>query len=335
MTDQPKAQDELELRRRKKAQQSAKADAIATALEYRDDVPFQAGDSVDCSVVATEPGGYEVIVKDIGRKGFLPTASKLKPGDEVVAQYVCASDEGLLLFSFRSSDSKRGDSDSAVIAGIVLRRAIDILPPRPSDDCLTVFPTPLSAKAVVQFVERFRQTGVLRVTSEEHTSRSAALVFDGRVVGCLYGDPTHVESPRTDAALDLLLKVLASKSTEAEFYRLDEAVILSMCSLFIGYPTERNDDLDAPKYFDYIQHWLQTNSETACIAITFSDAATGLVLVHQGKFARYFHIQKRLWSDDVSEVAAALEADPEAKVAMTILERTPGAEFGIRMSTRL
>lgn len=334
MVDKPEVRDELEQRRLKKAQESAKADAIASALQAVRGVPFRTGENVHCTVVASEPGGYEVMVKDVGRDGFLSTASKLQPGDEVVAQYVCASDEGLLLLSYRSSDGEGGSTASAAIAGIVLRRAIDILPPRPSDDCLTIFPTPLSAKAVIQFVERFRQTGVLRVTSEERTARAAALLCDGRVVGCLYGDPLHVESPRTDEALDLLLQVLAVKSTEAEFYRLDEAVILSMCSLFIGYPMDRNDSLDAPQYFEHIQEWLKTNSETACVAISFTDGATGLVMFHQGRFVRYFHIQQQLWSDDISEVIAALQADPKAKVSTSIMDRAPGSHFGIRMSSR-
>jgi hypothetical protein len=58
---------------------------------------FRPGQSLLCTIVALEPGGYAVQVKNCEQQGFLPTQAILNVGAEVLAQYVCEHNGRLVL----------------------------------------------------------------------------------------------------------------------------------------------------------------------------------------------------------------------------------------------
>src|ERR1700728_4108695 len=63
------------------------------------------GQNVRCRVTSSEPGGYCVWIEESEEKvGFLPTATILKVGEEVLAQFVCMH-KGRLLLSARFSST--------------------------------------------------------------------------------------------------------------------------------------------------------------------------------------------------------------------------------------
>ncbi len=69
---------------------------------------YKAGQNVICRVGYAEPGGYAVIVsKDNDNlPGFLPTREELKIGEEILAQFVCVSNNRILLSERFSSTNK-------------------------------------------------------------------------------------------------------------------------------------------------------------------------------------------------------------------------------------
>jgi hypothetical protein len=58
---------------------------------------YKAGQNVVCKVSYSEPGGYAVIIPKDNLPGFLPTEAQLRPGEEVLAQFVCVSNNRILL----------------------------------------------------------------------------------------------------------------------------------------------------------------------------------------------------------------------------------------------
>ena len=58
---------------------------------------FRAGENVICRVVSSEPGGYAVVIKNGNWPGFLPTQAMLRPGNEIVAQYICVHNNRVLV----------------------------------------------------------------------------------------------------------------------------------------------------------------------------------------------------------------------------------------------
>jgi hypothetical protein len=68
---------------------------------------LKAGQRVDCVVVCTSPGGYLVTIPKLKSDGFLPAEYLLKPGQHVVASFVCYSNNRMLLHSSKSRSRKR------------------------------------------------------------------------------------------------------------------------------------------------------------------------------------------------------------------------------------
>jgi hypothetical protein len=60
---------------------------------------LKAGDRIVCKITRAEPGGYALTIPKLGLQGFLPSEKKLKPGDEVLANYVCVSNGRILVQS--------------------------------------------------------------------------------------------------------------------------------------------------------------------------------------------------------------------------------------------
>jgi hypothetical protein len=69
---------------------------------------LRAGQNVVCKISHSEPGGYSVLIPKYDSNGFLPTEIKLTPGQEVLAQFVCFSNSGMLVqarFRVQGSDA--------------------------------------------------------------------------------------------------------------------------------------------------------------------------------------------------------------------------------------
>jgi hypothetical protein len=66
---------------------------------------YKAGQNVVCRVGNAEPGGYAVIIPKDNLPGFLPTPAQLKPGEEILAQFVCVHNNRILLSARFSSSS--------------------------------------------------------------------------------------------------------------------------------------------------------------------------------------------------------------------------------------
>jgi len=66
---------------------------------------FAPGQNLICKVSHAEPSGYAVIIVKDNLPGFLPTEVRLRPGEEILAQFVCVSNRRILLSS-RFGDTK-------------------------------------------------------------------------------------------------------------------------------------------------------------------------------------------------------------------------------------
>ncbi|HEY9778165.1 MAG TPA: hypothetical protein V6C81_30655 [Planktothrix sp.] len=60
-------------------------------------VDLQLGQSIACTVLGAEPGGYTVWISMHNQKGFVPTERPLKDGEEIFAQYICMHNDKMLL----------------------------------------------------------------------------------------------------------------------------------------------------------------------------------------------------------------------------------------------
>ncbi len=330
---------------------------------------YKAGQNVSAKVMGPEPGGYSVMLTKDNLPGFLPTEQKLKAGEEVLAQFVCVSNNRILLSSRFSSMSSMGggqqqaaptqwqDSMAATTATdgenpqdaafrvwaqtnprkFQLKRAIDlIMPPIEVEEALNFAIGEQDLEWLITDMEGGMRTGCVKATCEERLSRAAMLIYKGRCVGCIYGCKSMNETHPTEQSLQFMLNDLKVDGAKVQVYDLPDSVTLAMSALFMGYPVNRSDDLDAKSYMDYLLGWFTDKGQTACLAIQLpSAAATCLVFVHGGKYIGSFYVEDQHFSDDINYVYGLLEKDPQAAVEASILppELTSNAvRFGYSLS---
>jgi len=335
---------------------------------------YKAGQNVACKVTAAEPGGYAVIIPKDNLPGFLPTEAKLKVGEDVLAQFVCVHNNRILLSSKFAGTLGGGakpaqqtqpyqqvnwseqlaQGAAAPAAGpeqdaafgvwaantpkkFNLKRAIDlILPPLNGEQPNTFKIGEYDLEWLITDLEGGMRTGCVKASSEERLSRSAMLLYRGRAVGCIYGNKHMPDSPPTEQALQFMLADLALPETQVSVYDLPEEIALSMSALFLGYPVDRAEGLDARSYMDYLANWFAEKQQTACFAISLpSFAATALSFVHKGQYAGGFYVEDQKFSQDKNYIYDLIASDNQAGLDASILppEMTSSAvRFGFSLS---
>lgn len=221
-----------------------------------------------------------------------------------------------------------------------LKRATDlILPPVNGEQPNTFKIADYDLQWLITDLEGGMRTGCVKASSEERLSRSAMLLYRGRAVGCIYGAKSMTDTHPTETCLQMMMADLTLPETKVSIYDLPEDVALSMSALFLGYPVQRSDDLDARSYMDYLCGWFAEKGQTACMAFTLpSSAATCLGFVHAGQFAGSFYVEDQKFSRDKDYVYQLLAGDPQAGMEASILppEMTSSAvRFGFSLSMAL
>ncbi|MBY0360224.1 MAG: hypothetical protein K2W82_19645 [Candidatus Obscuribacterales bacterium] len=333
---------------------------------------YKAGQLVSCKVVASEPGGYSVVIVKDNLPGFLPIEARLKIGEEVLAQFVCVHNNRVLLSARMAGSANsaptaqpqtdwrkelegglgkggapaqaEGDLAFEVWAhdrpvNFRLRRAIDlILPPidpniKPQEKIITGSE---DLMWLITDLEGGMRTGCVKAYCEGRKSRSAVLLYKGRAVGCIYGNKELKEPLPTENSLQMMLTDCQTPETQLVMYGLPEDVSLSMSALFLGYPVERSDDLDARAYMDYIMDWFVQKEQTACLAFTLpASGGTLLAFIHRGQFSGAFYVENQEFSRDISFVHNLIAQDANAGVEASILPpelTSSSVRFGYSLS---
>lgn len=331
---------------------------------------YKAGQNVACKVIAVEPGGYAVLLPKDNLPGFLPTEQKLKPGEEVLAQFVCVHNNRILLSSRFSTTAERPTAQSpqqvdwqaeltssgtystvgaqeadrafcvwaqTAPRQFQLKRATDLILPPISGEAPNSFKiADYDLEWLITDLEGGMRTGCVKASSEERLSRSAMLLYRGRAVGCIYGCKTMKDSLPTEQSLQMMLADLTLPETQVTIYDLPEDVTLSLSALFLGYPVQHSEELDARSYMDYLCGWFADKGQTACLAVTFpATGGTCLGFVHKGQYVGSFYVEDQKFSPDKSFMYELLANDPHSGVAASILppELTSSAvRFGFSLS---
>ncbi len=322
---------------------------------------FRPGQNLHCKVVKDEPGGYAMLILRHNLPAYLPTQALLRPGEEILAQFVSVYNNRILLsarFSNNVSNAPSAQpvrwegylicdqaatfphlsfSGSSVPRKFHYKRATDLILPPPDNASLNDFRIgDYDLEWLITDLEGGMKTGCVKAWCKRRLSRSALLLFRGRVVGCIYNCKSQPETGTTEESLQKMLSDLKIPDTDVHVYDLPECITLAMSALFLGYPVQRNDDYDARTYMDYICDWFESKRNTACLAITLpSNSATCLGFVYQGQFCGAFYLEDQQFRSDKEFVYELLRKDLRANVEASLLpsEMTSGANrFGFSLS---
>lgn len=332
---------------------------------------YKAGQNVVCKVTNSEPGGYAVVISKDNLPGFLPTQTRLNPGEEILAQFVCVHNNRILLSARFSNTSVGGtlgqpkavrweehlseieapptqveQTEAEAAFGVWassrtekfhLKRATDlILPPIQPESLNTFKIADYDLEWLITDLEGGMRTGCVKACSQQRLSRSAVLLYRGRAVGCIYGSKTIPDAQSIEQSLQSMLSDLDLADTTVQIYDLPEDVTLANSALFLGYPVKRSDDYDTRAYLDYILNWLESKSQTACLAISLpANAATCLGYISKGQFCGSFYVEDQQFTHDKSFIYDLIKTDPNSSIEVSILppEMTSSAvRFGFSLS---
>ncbi|MBU6452534.1 MAG: hypothetical protein KGS72_12185 [Cyanobacteria bacterium REEB67] len=221
-----------------------------------------------------------------------------------------------------------------------LRRAIDLVMPPVDQDGLEGLKTfkiaDYDMEWLITDLEGGMRTGCIKATSEQKLSRSAALLYRGRAVGCIYGCKASPDAKPTEESLSAMLTDLEAPDAVVTLYDLPEDVTIAMSALFLGYSIDTNPDMSAREYSDFVMKWFAENGSTACLAVTVSQTkSTYLVFVHKGKFAGVFFVEEQQFTRDANEILSVFNTYPDAHIEASLLNAemlNSGMRFGYSLT---
>jgi hypothetical protein len=218
-----------------------------------------------------------------------------------------------------------------------LRRAIDLILPAIGEDqpSTNMRIGDEDVEWLITTLEGGMRTGCVKAFCEPRKSRSAVLLYRGRAVGCIYGNKSLPEPQPTEPSLQMMINDLNEPETNIVIYDLPEEVTLAMSALFLGYPVDRSDDLDARSYIEYIGSWLSQREQTACLAVSLSAGGTCLAFVHKGRYVGSFYVEDQKFSADLKTLYDLIANDKGAQVHASILPpelTSSSVRFGFSLS---
>lgn len=138
-------------------------------------------------------------------------------------------------------------------------------------------------------LEGNQRTGCLRIISPKRKSRSAILIYKGRVVGCLYGckrmDHQYLQQDAHRAAL----ADLAQPGNVLDAYELPEELVLAAASLFNGDILHIDPYMNSNEALDQSIRAIAESKLPGCAVVsTQDDEMVCMVYISNGKIIGVF-----------------------------------------------
>lgn len=301
--------------------------------------PFRAGQSVMCRVDAPEPGGYSATIVPHEVDAFLPSRDELTIGQTVPATFVCMSNNrALMTFAYMLGTTERvqfglpSEEETAFAVwadsyprNFKLRRAIDMIMPNIAGKLNhSIRCGELDMDKFLSELEDSRLTGCIKAEADEALSRSAALLYKGRVVGCIYTRKPMPPTQSMDVSLKNMLNDLKLASTRVMVYELPEEVVISMSALFLGIPIDegKSSSVEAKRYIKEVLPFLEEREETLCMMIgTESSPSECLGFIYRGERIGSFSVVDQKFEPGFNLVLGLCDAVGESRANAYLLPK--------------
>jgi hypothetical protein len=186
-------------------------------------------------------------------------------------------------------------------------------------------------------LEGNQRTGCLRIISPRNKSRSAILMYRGRVVGCLYGSRKLDYQCLQQDAHKFALTELAMPGNILDAYELPEELVLAAASLFNGEILDIDTMLPPQGSFEQALSAISESRLPGCIVVNSSaDEMICMVYVFDGRIIGIFSANDG-WVKPTYEVAMGYlsRSKNNAKVMasfMPIRDREHAMTFGFSLT---
>jgi hypothetical protein len=323
--------------------------------DSKDIASLKAGQSVVCRVDKPEPGGYTATILNYELEAFLPSREELEIGQVVPATFVCmAGERALMTFAYMIGTTERvqfglpSEQETAFAVwadsyprNFRLRRAVDIIMPSITGKLNhSVKSSDYDIKRLLADLEASELTGCIKAESSEVLSRSAALLYKGRVVGCIYGRKPQPQTQVLEASLKAMMADLVLSSTEMQVYELPDEVVISMSALFLGVPIgagQTADAGDSKSYIGELMPSLEEKGDTACVMVSTTDKPSRILgFVHRGQAFGSYSIVDQKFDLGFDQLHQLCEESEDAVVNAYLLPKEMTSEsvvYGYALTT--
>jgi hypothetical protein len=183
--------------------------------------------------------------------------------------------------------------DIGVTAG-VNRRAIGLMPMPISKENHEVFVAgSVKYTNLLLSIESRQSSCCLRIVSSARKTRSAILIYRGRVIGCIYGQKGREFQLFGQEAYQQAMIDLAQPNTLIDAYLLSEEIILSAASLFQGNVNVVQAALPAEKiYIDTVNDLLAKRAVACVVTNNKEGLAKCITYLFAGKIVGVYSFAK-------------------------------------------
>lgn len=201
------------------------------------------------------------------------------------------------------------------------RRATALLPPPRYADAERINYQGFSDyRKFLLAIEAKQYTGCLKINSEQEKSRSGILIFQGRVLGCVFRNRDLNQYLFGEAAFGYAIENFASCDRVVEGYMLPEELAVATASLFHGHVLEVPEKAGMIGTLKLTYEYLAESKMPGCIVVSSSDEqSVCMVYLVDGKIAGVFSIEDGWMDLDYEQVRAYIEGSSAARVQACIL----------------
>jgi hypothetical protein len=183
------------------------------------------------------------------------------------------------------------------------RRAINLVPP----------PTVRATHEIAQShrvryhqllvsIEAKQSTCCIRIISETNKSRSAILVFRGRVLGCLYGSKYSDQQLFAEEAHQKAMSELAKPDNIIDTYVLSEELVLAGGALFHGHQIDQIGGSPEQEFESAATRLMHSNSPGCIVVNSANNEALCMVYVFKGHIVGVYSFSEG-WVQSTYEAA--------------------------------
>jgi hypothetical protein len=188
-------------------------------------------------------------------------------------------------------------------------------------------PSASQFKELLITIEGNQNTCCLRIICPKTRSRSAVLLYRGRVIGCIYGSKQLGGQLMGRQAFQRSMADLFAKGATLDVYALDPELVVATAALFHGSVMQAPERMAAPAAYEWFTESLISSALPGCIVVSDSQSRpTCMIYCHGGKLVGVYSF-KDGWVSSSFEAGLHYVMQPEVSLSASMLSQTSDSEL--------
>jgi hypothetical protein len=174
-------------------------------------------------------------------------------------------------------------------------------------------------------IEAQQKSCCLQLQSERSKSRSAVLIYRGRVISCIYSNKSLGAYVFNQKAFELAIRDLASPGSKLSLYVLSDEVVVAAAALFHGEVLELPKEENAANSFDAACDKLTEAKKPGVVVLeNRKDLSVCMVYFFDGKIAAVYSDREGRLAPNKAAVREYLSRSADTDVCGCVLPVTEG-----------